>query len=898
MTELTTAANPLDLPDTAQIWLDALPDAACLVDVELQIWQANSAFQAKLNWEKGQHLPDLVPSSDHGTLSDALAQLIATGQHQTVRTRSSDQNGFDCDQTWHLAWLVPSKVVLCTTRESFGGKDRLQQVCASMPYGLAVFDADGRLTLCNDALRDLQKPISDLIRPGVHLRDVLQAGLERAFYLDGLENGEEWIRQHLQAATPTGSDVVLALAGGRWLRVLTYPAPDGGRIGLNFDVTEQIRAQQRLEQAERNTERARGRLASAIEALEDGFVLFGPEDCLILANERYRALHAPIRDQITPGARFEDILRAGLACQLFPEAVGREEDWLARNLALPPPEGHELEVAFADGRWVRIVERPTPEGGRVGLRIDITKLVASRQRAEIAEAEARRSRERLAAAIEALQDGFVLFDAQDRLVLFNRRMRELYPKAAATLAPGISFEQFLRLAMASGEIADAAGREEDWLLDRLRQHDDFQGMVEQHLTDGRVMRIYDSPTSDGGWVGLRTDVTELHQARARAEAANLAKSEFLSNMSHEIRTPLNGILGMADLLSETTLDTEQSGMLDTIRESGWSLLALLNDILDLARVESGKMTLESRRFDLAALIERVKALHDATARAKGIEFSLDLAPGLARFRIGDETRLAQILHNVLGNAVKFTNAGSVHLALHERDAGGLVFKITDTGIGMTEAQCAHVFEPFQQADAGTTRKFGGTGLGMSIVRRLVDMMQGSLTVSSSLGEGTQVTLTLPVPAAGPEDILSDALAVQGDVPALPRRRHSVLVADDNEVNCRILTAMLGKLGLHVEIARDGVEACEIARHRDFELILLDVSMPVMGGVEALAQIRDDHAGHGPAMPRAIAVTANAMTEQVAEYRAAGFDDVVPKPVRRDALRAAILRQLPALRAAE
>lgn len=356
------------------------------------------------------------------------------------------------------------------------------------------------------------------------------------------------------------------------------------------------------------------------------------------------------------------------------------------------------------------------------------------------------TRRQLLNAVEALNDGFVYFDHEDRLVLANRRFRELYALSADAIEPGARFEDILRHGLARQQFLDAIGREEDWLQEQLNVQT-AQAVVRQHLPDGTVLQVMERRTSDGGRVGLRVDVTDITRAHAAAEAASRAKSEFLANMSHEIRTPLNGVLGMADLLAGTSLDAEQKSMLSVIRSSGWSLLTLLNDILDLARVESGKMVLEDREFDLQTSIDRLEALHGATARAKGITFEIWHSANGRYLRSGDETRIIQILHNLVGNAIKFTETGSVRLKIRASQPDQLIFEVVDTGIGMTEAQVERIFDSFEQADASTVRRFGGSGLGMTIVRRLVDLMQGDITIRSAPGQGTRVTVTLRVPTA-------------------------------------------------------------------------------------------------------------------------------------------------------
>ncbi|MDD7971554.1 PAS domain S-box protein [Roseinatronobacter sp. HJB301] len=543
--------------------------------------------------------------------------------------------------------------------------------------------------------------------------------------------------------------------------------------------------------------------------------------------------------------------------------------------------------------WLRASGVPFYDGNGVfqgyrGVGSDITPLIEAREQANAAEQAAESAMAQLYSAVEALQDGFILFDANDRLVLANSRYREIYPKSASALVEGAQFGAILQASLDAGEIADALGQEDKWFARNIAHDRHAERVFEQRLTNGRILRVCEMPTRDGGRVGLRTDVTELHLAREKAEAANRAKSTFLANMSHEIRTPMNGILGMADLLADTPLSQPQAHMLDTIRASGDTLLTILNDILDLARIEVGKMELDPAPFVPAQLLHHLQSLHGVNAHAKDLQMKLELDPGLEQARLGDANRLGQILGNILGNAVKFTESGTIMVSAKAISDKELAFCIADTGIGMTRDQLGRVFNEFEQADNSVTRRFGGSGLGLSIVQKLVQIMNGHIDVSSAPGQGTSVTLRLPLPLAQ----ITPA-ATESTPCVLPDGLH-VLVAEDNRTNTTILKAMLRKAGVAADFAENGQEACTRWQPGKYDVLLLDISMPVMDGFEALNCICEKAAFHGSTPPLAIAATANIMQDQITTYYEKGFVAVLGKPYKtadlKQALAVALQRQ--------
>ena len=564
------------------------------------------------------------------------------------------------------------------------------------------------------------------------------------------------------------------------------------------------------------------------------------------------------------------------------------EDYAAMRaqLAAAGPQAQMVEarcrMRHEAGHWVHLITRRhiaerDADGTPVrlaGIDIDITPLVEAQDRISQAEARAQMAHDQLRDAVEALQDGFALYDAEDRLVLVNRRYRELYAISAPAILPGARFEDILRYGARHGQYPDAVGAEEAWLRDRLAQRV-RGGPFVQELADGTVLQIEERRTSTGGWVGVRVDITELHRARQRAEASSQAKSAFLANVSHELRTPMNGILGMAELLSRTALAPPQAEMLQVIRDAGDALLVILNDILDLARIEAGKMRLSAHPFVPADEARKWEALHRVSARAKGIELILRTDARMTLTRFGDAARIGQIANNLIGNAVKFTPAGSVTVDLAEEADGRLRLAVSDTGIGMTADQLARVFEPFEQADNSVTRSFPGAGLGLSIVRKLTDLIGGTIDSTSTPGAGTSICVRLDVPRH---------VAPPSQAPAAPAPQRSfqgldVLIADDNATNLLILDRMLRSLGAQVVSAGNGREALDAVLSRRFDVLFLDISMPVMDGLEALDRIRREGRATGRCMPPVVAATAHALQGDRDRYLAAGFAEVLTKPFR-------------------
>ncbi len=494
-------------------------------------------------------------------------------------------------------------------------------------------------------------------------------------------------------------------------------------------------------------------------------------------------------------------------------------------------------------------------------------------------------------AIEAMPDGLGFYDADDRLAIWNQRYADVNPEVAAALKVGVTFREILEAGLKANIYPCAMGREQAWIAERMANRRRPQGAMEQNV-GGRWLRVQDRRTAEKGTVTVCSDITDLKrdaqalaEARDAADAANRAKSQFLANMSHEIRTPLNGVIGVAQALARTDLTAQQREMLDLIHSSSHTLQTLLSDILDLARVESGRLELSDEPFDLTKAVEEAGKLYAAAARDKGLQFFVEVAPEARIWMHGDPVRLKQILTNLVSNAVKFTASGFVSLTV-DATPQGLRFVVQDTGIGFDAETRERLFSRFEQADGDITRRFGGSGLGLAISQELAAMMGGGLDCESEPGGGAAFILTLPLRRA--EAPAAPTLTVASmDTIFAEARRLRILVADDHPTNRRVVELILDQEAVDLISVEDGAQAVEACRASAFDLVLMDMQMPIMDGLTATREIRLHEVAMG--MPRTpiVMLTANALPEHITAGTEAGADRHLAKPFSVEALLAMV-----------
>ncbi len=560
---------------------------------------------------------------------------------------------------------------------------------------------------------------------------------------------------------------------------------------------------------------------------------------------------------------------------------------------------YEVSLRRSDGSFVECINNATAMVDADGLRIGSIGLWTEIGAMKSAEREVALTKATLDQALDAMADGFAVFDQQHRLLLWNRRYVELFPHLRDIVAKGVPMAVLADAAARALNPQASEAQRQAFIADRERRRFENPGTTEFESPNGSVVQSTDRRAANGSLVSLFRDITQsrasaraLELARDAAEAAVIAKTQFLAAMSHEIRTPLNAVLGMNGLMLDTPLNAEQRRYVELIGKSGESLLTVINDILDLSRLEAGKMQLELVPFSLGGAIHDVVSMMSVRAQAKGLALQVDIAPDLPAAVVGDPSRMRQVLFNLIGNAIKFTEHGRVAISVSARNLGpekvAIGVAIADTGIGVAAEHLPRLFERFSQADSSTARRYGGSGLGLSISREIVGLMGGDIRVQSQPGAGSTFSFDIELAradiSAGPDSFAQTIVVAAGLEPEGGLR---ILVAEDNSVNQILIRAMLARLGHYLDVVGDGQEALHQVQAAPYDLVLMDVQMPRLDGFAATRAIRALHSK--VASIPIVAMTANVMEEDRLACAAAGMNDFLTKPIDRAHLREVIER---------
>lgn len=764
---------------------------------------------------------------------------------------------------------------------------RLRAIMDNVPILLTLKDTEGHFQFMNERYAEwLSLPMDEIL--GKTVFDLLpedRAQMLRATEEQILATGET---QDFEAVSLASSH-----SDRRFVQFIKFPVhdDDGAITGLGtaiLDITERKHAEREMQ-----------RFMTAIDSFSEGISIYDADDRFVFCNTGFREINRAVADTIEPGMPFEGHLRALVDRGLVPQANGREEAWIDARLQRHRAPRGPFELERQDGRWLRLIEQRLADGWTITQASDITA-------EKIAEQAVERNAALLKLSLDNMTDGIFVLDTEMRYQVFNDRYVDLMELAPGDVAPGMAVRDIiLRLAH---EGAYGTGDPETLADERMASLRTGEYVEREIFTSsGRILHARKAPIETGGAVVTVTDITRrkhtekvITQAREAADAANQAKSDFVAMVSHEVRTPMNGVLGMARLMRETPLDRDQRHSLETVISSAESLLRIVNDLLDISKLDAGHLELESIPFGPADAVENSVAVLTGQAREKGLNLTIDAGSNLPDVVVGDPYRLRQVLMNLISNAIKFTPAGSVTVRLRrvsqKEKIADLEFAVIDTGQGIRPEHREKLFSPFTQATVEIARKHGGTGLGLAICRRLVDLMGGVITLETEVDRGSSFSFRLALPVDTETDPAALSLSMGAEMAVSPSAAKTqasgadalkLLQVEDNDTNADLVERLMRRAGHTIVSVGDGAQALERLAEETFDLIIMDRHMPVMDGLEATRRIR--------ALPPPLSsipivgITAGALPEELQACLDAGMDTVLTKPVDDRVLRLTVAR---------
>lgn len=731
--------------------LDAIPIGLCIYDAQRRFVMANAPYFDIVGLPYGSLRPGSTLEANMGMLAlrgvfgpgEAQRELAEILQHDystVLRVRRHQPSGRMFDTTYsplrgggHVVSVIETTSIMAMRDAAQAEVDRLHIAFDGMNIGLAIFGADRCLSFQNRRFAELMGVPGGKLRQGVGFADMLQILQDCLAYVG--HAGEAFLTSQMASDRSQRSTVRQQRASGQVIDVQSDPLPCGGWTMTVSDISA-------LVQAEDEARRRAGMLDGIVQHIPHGIAVFGPDRRVTMVNAAYDEIMKGA--EIAIGDHVYDIVARRAAAGEYD--MGDTADLLAKPYRFDPNEQKFRRLRRPNGTTIDMRRTPLPDGGHLSVITDVTALIT-------AEAELARRANEMGAMLANIRHGIVLWDREQRIVACNSVAEQLLLTPPGLLQPGRTLEDTIRSALDRGNLG--VGQIALDSADRLRRLDRSRSHQDQRLTrTGRVLEVRTDPTPDGGFVTTYTDVTSirqaeeaLHQARRAAESANTAKSRFLAAMSHELRTPLTTVIASAEAIMRASDGPGSGHILDAAEAAhtaGRQLVSMIDTILDVARLEAGRFDLANDPVDLQHLVRSCVKQSDAAAAAAEVQLAVDLPHGLPAVR-GDARRLRQALHHLVANAVKFTDAGGQAriTVQYEQPGGDLLLKVSDTGIGIAEADLDRVFEPFAQVESPLNGVYPGSGLGLYVSRALMRAHGGELLLRSRPGEGTTAVMRIP-----------------------------------------------------------------------------------------------------------------------------------------------------------
>lgn len=873
-------------------------DMICALDRAGRFVETSSAARNLLGYEPsdliGRLLLDVLLPADQKK-NEAKIEAIINGQETTnFESRCIRKDGSLVDVVWSAYWSTSDQLMIAVARDITERKQKeemlriREKALAEVSQGVLIADENRLITYANPSFTKIT---------GYEESELLG---KNCALLQGSKTDPETIKKirvALSAHEPFEGEILNYRKNGEefWNDLTIAPIRGGqGRplqfIGIQRDVTTRRMAQQALQQSEENVRKERALLRALIDSIPD-LIFFKNKDSVFLGCNKAFENHIGITEKDLVGKTDFDLVPVKTA-QFY-----RRKDHDLLISGKPQRTEEWIPSSKGEGAHVETVKTPYygPEGESLGL-IGVSRDITERKRAE---ADLRAVADRLKLATESSHVGIWEMDTRTRKMEWDAQMRKLYglpdDVGGDLVALAYSMVHPEDLARLDREFETAIRSQDKSLNTEFRIYRANDGNMRYIRAMATAMR------NDAGdshrMVGTNWDVTEerlreknLAKALAQekelvreAQAGNKAKSEFLAVMSHEVRTPMNGILGFAELLSHAAgLPTECRSYAKIIAQSGESLLRILDDILDFSRLESGRLQVERNQFSPRKLLQDIKALLASQAVDKQLGLDLKIADDVPELVEGDAGRLRQVLLNLAGNAIKFTEHGSVRISLEADPQVPRLFRfsVKDTGPGISPEQIERIFQPFTQADSSISRRYGGTGLGLTISRRLTELLGGKLTVRSELGLGAEFTVTMPFDTVGEAAVTGIAESEPMNAEFASKYPLRILLVEDDRVNLKLIQTLIRRLGYVPFAAQNGREAVDIYNTEHPDCLLMDLQMPEMDGIEATEKIREIEKNPDNKTEAFIsAVTANIFPADRQRCFEAGMNDYINKPVK-------------------